>query len=497
MPEYYCILTTVGLAKLADAHVSGIPVVLTQFAVGDGGGVYVEPDEEQTELVNEVWRDAINRVFIHPNEPTWIVAEAKIPVEDGGFSIREAGVFDGDNDLIAVGKYPLTEKPAPGSGSEKELFVRMVMAVTNASDVQLVIDPNVVTVTMRDLLDHTTLELDPADTDAVKEKHLSNLQAHGWESDIADNALAIAAEAMTRAGADTAHANLTNPHSATTTPTASRIAMWGTGGRLKASAPSAVDDVARKTEVDAEATARAGADADHAALTNPHSATATPTASRIAMWGTGGRLKASAPSAVDDVARKTEVDAEATARAGADTAHAALTNPHSATSTATADRLVLRDPSGRARFAAPSNVNDAATKSYVDAVIPSGTSMLFVQSAAPTGWTKSATHNNKSLRVVSGTAGSGGSVAFTDAFQAARSVTVENRTLTVNQMPAHPHGGVLTLDAAVSEAGIAPASGPTLLVGNTGSAGGGQAHNHSASVNLGVQYVDVIIAIKD
>ena len=47
---------------------------------------------------------------------------------------------------------------------------------------------------------------------------------------------------------------------------------------------------------------------------------------------------------------------------------------------------------------------------------PAGTAMLFVQTAAPTGWTKSVTHDNKALRIVSGVAGSGGSVAFTTAF---------------------------------------------------------------------------------
>ena len=47
---------------------------------------------------------------------------------------------------------------------------------------------------------------------------------------------------------------------------------------------------------------------------------------------------------------------------------------------------------------------------------PSGTVMLFGQTAAPTGWTKLTTHDNKALRVVSGTAGSGGTVAFTTAF---------------------------------------------------------------------------------
>ena len=49
--------------------------------------------------------------------------------------------------------------------------------------------------------------------------------------------------------------------------------------------------------------------------------------------------------------------------------------------------------------------------------IPSGTSMLFAQGSAPTGWTKSTTHDNKALRVVDGTGGgSGGNISFTSVF---------------------------------------------------------------------------------
>ena len=58
------------------------------------------------------------------------------------------------------------------------------------------------------------------------------------------------------------------------------------------------------------------------------------------------------------------------------------------------------------------------------ASVPSGSVMLFVQSSAPTGWTKSTSHNNKALRVVSGSGGgSGGSNSFTSNF-ASRSVSV-------------------------------------------------------------------------
>lgn len=135
------------------------------------------------------------------------------------------------------------------------------------------------------------------------------------------------------------------------------------------------------------------------------------------------------------------------------------------------------------------------------ASLPAGTRMLFVQTAAPTGWTKSVTDNNKALRVVSGTAGTGGSVAFTTAFSSQSiSGTVGDTTLDINQIPAHTHsytgaGGVTVVNGGTSFSALINASGLT-----TGSAGGGLPHTHSltaAAINLAVQYVDVIIATKD
>jgi hypothetical protein len=142
-------------------------------------------------------------------------------------------------------------------------------------------------------------------------------------------------------------------------------------------------------------------------------------------------------------------------------------------------------------------------------IIPSGTAMLFAQSAAPTGWTKSTTHNDKALRVVSGTAGSGGSVAFTAAFASqAVSGTVGNTTLTTSQIPSHNHN-----IGAYSSSNEAGGYGLTITGGfqnrvmvdtATGQAsnntGGGGSHNHSftgTAIDLAVQYVDVIIATKD
>lgn len=133
--------------------------------------------------------------------------------------------------------------------------------------------------------------------------------------------------------------------------------------------------------------------------------------------------------------------------------------------------------------------------------LPSGTATLFVQTAAPTGWTKSTTHDNKALRVVSGAAGSGGSVAFTTAFASqAVSGTVGNTTLSTAQMPSHAHSISVQDVNTGSGSNIRSGNNPPTTGSGTNAEGGGGSHNHSFSgtaINLAVQYVDVIIATKN
>lgn len=68
---------------------------------------------------------------------------------------------------------------------------------------------------------------------------------------------------------------------------------------------------------------------------------------------------------------------------------------------------------------------------------PAGTRLPFQQSTAPLGWVKVTDHDNAALRIVSGTAGSGGTVAFTTAFA---SQSVGATAITAAQMPSHTHG---------------------------------------------------------
>jgi hypothetical protein len=134
---------------------------------------------------------------------------------------------------------------------------------------------------------------------------------------------------------------------------------------------------------------------------------------------------------------------------------------------------------------------------------PAGTAMLFVQTSAPTGWTKSTTHNNKALRVVSGTASSGGTVAFTTAFASQTPAgTVGSTTLSTNEIPSHAHRYKQTGNSNSSL--TFTRLGQTSAFNNTNdlieATGGGGSHNHTftgTAIDLAVQYVDVIIATKD
>lgn len=128
---------------------------------------------------------------------------------------------------------------------------------------------------------------------------------------------------------------------------------------------------------------------------------------------------------------------------------------------------------------------------------PAGTKMLFAQSTAPTGWTKDTTHNNKALRVVSGTTGgdSGGSVDFSTLF--ARTA-VDGSSLSIAQLAAHTHSVRTRSDGSTGSGtyvGNRSGSSNSDIAGAALSTGSGSTHSHG--LDLRVKYVDVIIASKD
>lgn len=162
--EFFTILTATGRNKLAAATATGTPLTLTQMAVGDGdNGAYYSPTEAQTALKHEVWRGAINHLAVDANNPNWIVAELVIPDNVGGFYIREVGLFDSTGAMIAVGKFPESYKPTLATGSNKQLYVRMILEVANTSAVTLLVDPSVVLATRQYCDDKVADELNKRD----------------------------------------------------------------------------------------------------------------------------------------------------------------------------------------------------------------------------------------------------------------------------------------------------------------------------------------------
>ena len=149
--QFYTILTQSGKAKITNASMLGNKVNFMDFALGDGGGKYYNPTENQIELKNEVWRGKIGQIVVDEKNSNWIIIEAIIPADQGGFMIREAGIFDDEGNLLAIGKYPETYKPLITDGGAKDLYIRMILEVANTSVVNLKVDPTVILATKKDI----------------------------------------------------------------------------------------------------------------------------------------------------------------------------------------------------------------------------------------------------------------------------------------------------------------------------------------------------------
>ncbi len=167
--EYYTILTDAGRALEAAALAGEKSFALSVCALGDGMG---EPDPTATKLRHEVWRGALNSLYRDENNPTWLVMEAHVPAKDGGFVIREFGIYTDDGVLFAIGKHPETYKPTLEEGSGIEKIIRPICAVSSAASVTLLIDPSIV-MASRKYVDESI-----ANSEAALRKDGSAVHAH-------------------------------------------------------------------------------------------------------------------------------------------------------------------------------------------------------------------------------------------------------------------------------------------------------------------------------
>jgi hypothetical protein len=255
--------------------------------------------------------------------------------------------------------------------------------------------------------------------------------------------------------------------------------------------------------------------------------------------GTGLTGTASSLSIGGNAATATSATSATSATTATNATNVAITDNTSSSSTyypmmstATSGNAGANTSSTKLSFVPNTGTLSATTFSGGWSGMPSGTAMIFQQTSAPTGWTKVTTYNDYALRIVSGTASTGGSVAFSTAFSATN--TVDGTAITTAQMPAHNHGitdpghshsvsdpshyhtSPTYLITSVNAGGGGWTGGPYFpntgsgtynastgisIIGSTtgistNNTGSGSTHNHTTT-NFAVKYVDTIIATKN
>lgn len=172
--RFYSMLTQAGAEKIAQAQVSGVPAGFVFMAVGDGGGVVPSPSSEQTGLINEVWRAELNSLTVVDEQKNIIQAEAIMPPQVGGFTMREVALFDEEGVCLAVGSLPVTYKPTLSEGSGRFSVVRIWLAVSSTEAVQLTVDTSVIMASREDVdkakdeaMDYTDKALQEAIAEAI------------------------------------------------------------------------------------------------------------------------------------------------------------------------------------------------------------------------------------------------------------------------------------------------------------------------------------------
>lgn len=155
---YFSIVTDVGTEEMIRAINEEKKVNIVEFAVGDGGGAYYTPSQSMKALRRETWRGSVNSCKISDDNENVLVIDSVIPSDVGGFTIREMAVFDDKGNMIAICNTPDTQKVKVSDGVVHELALSMEILLSNTDSVQLIVDPNVVTATKKDL-DNLRIEL--------------------------------------------------------------------------------------------------------------------------------------------------------------------------------------------------------------------------------------------------------------------------------------------------------------------------------------------------
>lgn len=140
---YFSLLTTAGRIKLAASAAGGPAVTITHFAIGDGNGAETNPTAASTALVREVWRTAVESVQPDPLNPAAVLVTAIIPTAQGGWWMREFGIFDNAGTMIAVAKPVSQYKPTAAEGQLEDIRYEFQIVIGETANVTLLVDPSI------------------------------------------------------------------------------------------------------------------------------------------------------------------------------------------------------------------------------------------------------------------------------------------------------------------------------------------------------------------
>lgn len=154
--QYKTIYTTTGLALVSQAVSQQRTIELTHFAVGDGGGNAMIPNESMIQLIREKYRATINRIYQDPENENKYTAEMIIPVTVEGFVVREIALFDRNGNMVLIGNTPEVHKPTLAEGVTQDSVYRIPFMISNPEVLELNFDPNVIIATHQWILNTLT-----------------------------------------------------------------------------------------------------------------------------------------------------------------------------------------------------------------------------------------------------------------------------------------------------------------------------------------------------
>src|SRR5574343_557127 len=142
MSDFYSLLTTEGAAAFANAPTT--PVELIAIAVGDDAS---DPTISQTAMSSVQWSGAITDYVPDPQVPGRFTVSTIIPANEGGFTVRQLGLYGTNGKLLVIAKVGPTFKPLLAQGEAKELRGKLAVNASNLDHVTVNIDPNVIVAT--------------------------------------------------------------------------------------------------------------------------------------------------------------------------------------------------------------------------------------------------------------------------------------------------------------------------------------------------------------